>query len=184
MLTSKYSPPNSYLAYFQSEQREISRGPSKTVRTSRTPALIYGSNSISISTPSIANNRRGLTGTTAPATPARSGKSSAPRGPLSEEGQQVGRESEVKRNRRATGVGILKLGPSKSAGLAERYQRNPKSGGPPSILVTMPARLNTPVLTVDAAKMHEVDTRNAESLHGMWLGEYPLSAPFIRPERI
>lgn len=33
----------------------------------------------------------------------------------------------------------------------------------------MPHRLTTPVLTVDAAKIHEVDTRNAESLHGMWM---------------
>ncbi|PGH13329.1 hypothetical protein AJ79_03746 [Helicocarpus griseus UAMH5409] len=33
----------------------------------------------------------------------------------------------------------------------------------------MPSRLSTPVLSVDAAKIHEVDTRNAESLHGMWM---------------
>ncbi|EFQ98428.1 hypothetical protein MGYG_01457 [Nannizzia gypsea CBS 118893] len=33
----------------------------------------------------------------------------------------------------------------------------------------MPSRLSTPVLTVDPAKIHQVDTRNAESLHGMWL---------------
>ncbi|KAI1970014.1 hypothetical protein LOZ55_006661 [Ophidiomyces ophidiicola] len=33
----------------------------------------------------------------------------------------------------------------------------------------MPSRLNTPVLTVDPAKIHEVDTRSAESLHGMWM---------------
>ncbi|PGH08236.1 hypothetical protein GX51_01390 [Blastomyces parvus] len=33
----------------------------------------------------------------------------------------------------------------------------------------MPSRLNSPVLSVDAAKIHEVDTRNAESLHGMWM---------------
>ncbi|KAL1960314.1 hypothetical protein VTO42DRAFT_8274 [Malbranchea cinnamomea] len=33
----------------------------------------------------------------------------------------------------------------------------------------MPHRLATPVLTVDAAKIHEVDTRSAESLHGMWM---------------
>ncbi|KAI5306278.1 hypothetical protein KEM56_001604, partial [Ascosphaera pollenicola] len=33
----------------------------------------------------------------------------------------------------------------------------------------MPAKLTTPVLTVDPAKIHEVDTRNAESLHGMWM---------------
>ncbi|PGH17369.1 hypothetical protein AJ80_04824 [Polytolypa hystricis UAMH7299] len=33
----------------------------------------------------------------------------------------------------------------------------------------MPSRLSTPVLTVDPAKIHEVDTRNAESLHGMWM---------------
>lgn len=36
---------------------------------------------------------------------------------------------------------------------------------------TMPSRLSTPVLTVDPAKIHQVDTRNAESLHGMWMGE-------------
>lgn len=35
----------------------------------------------------------------------------------------------------------------------------------------MPSRLSTPVLTVDPAKIHQVDTRNAESLHGMWMGE-------------
>ncbi|KAI5292452.1 hypothetical protein KEM55_007788, partial [Ascosphaera atra] len=33
----------------------------------------------------------------------------------------------------------------------------------------MAPRLTTPVLTVDPAKIHEVDTRNAESLHGMWM---------------
>ncbi|KAL1997516.1 hypothetical protein VTN49DRAFT_47 [Thermomyces lanuginosus] len=30
-------------------------------------------------------------------------------------------------------------------------------------------RLSTPVLTVDAARIHEVDTANTQSLHGMWL---------------
>lgn len=36
---------------------------------------------------------------------------------------------------------------------------------------TMPSnRLSTPVLTVDAARIHEVDTANTQSLHGMWLG--------------
>ncbi|WEW58216.1 hypothetical protein PRK78_003684 [Emydomyces testavorans] len=35
----------------------------------------------------------------------------------------------------------------------------------------MPSKLNTPVLTVDPAKIHEVDTRSAESLHGMWMGK-------------
>lgn len=35
----------------------------------------------------------------------------------------------------------------------------------------MPSRLSTPVLTVDAAKMHKVDTANAQSLHGMWMGK-------------
>lgn len=35
----------------------------------------------------------------------------------------------------------------------------------------MPSRLSTPVLTVDPAKIHQVDTRNPESLHGMWMGE-------------
>lgn len=38
----------------------------------------------------------------------------------------------------------------------------------------MPSRLSTPVLTVDAAKMHKVDTANAQSLHGMWMGEWPV----------
>ncbi|ODH29201.1 hypothetical protein ACO22_03789 [Paracoccidioides brasiliensis] len=33
----------------------------------------------------------------------------------------------------------------------------------------MPSRLTAAVLSVDAGKMHEVDTRNAESLHGMWM---------------
>ncbi|EFW21756.1 hypothetical protein D8B26_001893 [Coccidioides posadasii str. Silveira] len=33
----------------------------------------------------------------------------------------------------------------------------------------MPSKLSTPVLTVDPAKIHEVDTRSAESLHGMWM---------------
>ncbi|KAI9672453.1 MAG: hypothetical protein M1829_004532 [Trizodia sp. TS-e1964] len=32
----------------------------------------------------------------------------------------------------------------------------------------MPSRLGAPVLSVDAAKMHKVDTRNAENLFGMW----------------
>ncbi|KAI9748201.1 MAG: hypothetical protein M4579_007288, partial [Chaenotheca gracillima] len=32
----------------------------------------------------------------------------------------------------------------------------------------MPSRLAAPVLTVDAAKMHKVDTRNVENLFGMW----------------
>lgn len=32
----------------------------------------------------------------------------------------------------------------------------------------MPSRLHAPVLTLDAAKMHEVDPRNVESLFGMW----------------
>lgn len=33
-------------------------------------------------------------------------------------------------------------------------------------------RLSTPVLTVDAARIHEVDTANTQSLHGMWLGMF------------
>lgn len=33
----------------------------------------------------------------------------------------------------------------------------------------MPSRLSTPVLTVDTAKIHKVDTANAQSLHGMWM---------------
>ncbi|PWY78274.1 DUF1752-domain-containing protein [Aspergillus heteromorphus CBS 117.55] len=35
--------------------------------------------------------------------------------------------------------------------------------------VTMPSPLSTPVLTVDTAKIHKVDTANAQSLHGMWM---------------
>lgn len=34
-------------------------------------------------------------------------------------------------------------------------------------------KLSTPVLTVDAAKIHKVDTTNTQSLHGMWLGRSP-----------
>ncbi|KAB8073848.1 hypothetical protein BDV29DRAFT_131632 [Aspergillus leporis] len=33
----------------------------------------------------------------------------------------------------------------------------------------MPSRLTTPVVTVDTAKIHKVDTANAQSLHGMWM---------------
>ncbi|OJI98419.1 hypothetical protein ASPVEDRAFT_50135 [Aspergillus versicolor CBS 583.65] len=33
----------------------------------------------------------------------------------------------------------------------------------------MPSRLATPVLTVDTAKIHKVDTANTQSLHGMWM---------------
>ncbi|KKK17535.1 hypothetical protein ARAM_007664 [Aspergillus rambellii] len=33
----------------------------------------------------------------------------------------------------------------------------------------MPTRFSTPVLTVDAAKIHKVDTANTQSLHGMWM---------------
>lgn len=32
-------------------------------------------------------------------------------------------------------------------------------------------RLATPVLTVDTEKIHKVDTANAQSLHGMWMGK-------------
>lgn len=35
----------------------------------------------------------------------------------------------------------------------------------------MPTRLAAPVLTVNAGKMHKVDTRNVENLFGMWTGE-------------
>ncbi|MCJ1362680.1 hypothetical protein MMC16_001786 [Acarospora aff. strigata] len=35
----------------------------------------------------------------------------------------------------------------------------------------MPSRLAAPVVTVDVAKMHKVDTRNVENLFGMWTGE-------------
>ncbi|KAK2761765.1 hypothetical protein FQN54_001593 [Arachnomyces sp. PD_36] len=33
----------------------------------------------------------------------------------------------------------------------------------------MPSRLSAPLLTVDAGKMHKVDTTNPENLHGMWM---------------
>lgn len=33
------------------------------------------------------------------------------------------------------------------------------------------SRLGTPVLTVDTEKIHKVDTANAQSLHGMWMGK-------------
>ena len=36
----------------------------------------------------------------------------------------------------------------------------------------MPSRLATPVLTVDTEKIHKVDTANAQSLHGMWMGKF------------
>lgn len=41
------------------------------------------------------------------------------------------------------------------------------------VAANMP-KLSTPVLTVDAAKIHKVDTANTQSLHGMWLGRSPL----------
>jgi hypothetical protein len=34
--------------------------------------------------------------------------------------------------------------------------------------------LTTPVLTVDADNIHKVDTANAQSLHGMWMGKFSL----------
>jgi hypothetical protein len=37
----------------------------------------------------------------------------------------------------------------------------------------MHPRFSNPLLTVDAAKMHKVDTANAQSLHGMWMGKFP-----------
>lgn len=36
------------------------------------------------------------------------------------------------------------------------------------------SRLGTPVLTVDTEKIHKVDTANAQSLHGMWMGKLAL----------
>ena len=38
-------------------------------------------------------------------------------------------------------------------------------------VVRMASRFSTPVLTVDTAKIHKVDTANAQSLHGMWMGK-------------
>jgi hypothetical protein len=49
---------------------------------------------------------------------------------------------------------------------------------------SMPATLDTPVLTVDVGLIHKVDTRNVENLFSMWTGELPSctgSAP--RPAR-
>ena len=34
----------------------------------------------------------------------------------------------------------------------------------------MPSRIAAPVVTIDAGKMHKIDTRNIENLHGMWTG--------------
>ena len=46
---------------------------------------------------------------------------------------------------------------------------------------SMPPRLAAPVLTVDAGKMHQIDTRNVENLHSMWTGELPsASTPLPR----
>lgn len=41
---------------------------------------------------------------------------------------------------------------------------------------TMPATLDTPVLTVDVGLIHKVDTRNVENLFSMWTGELVLLA--------
>ena len=41
----------------------------------------------------------------------------------------------------------------------------------------MPSRLSAPLLTVDAGKMHKVDTTNPENLHGMWMGEFLPCSP-------
>ena len=38
---------------------------------------------------------------------------------------------------------------------------------------SMPATLDTPVLTVDVGLIHKVDTRNVENLFSMWTGELP-----------
>lgn len=43
----------------------------------------------------------------------------------------------------------------------------------------MSSRLATPVLTVDPAKIQQVDTANTQSLHGMWLGEFVLCYFYI-----
>jgi hypothetical protein len=48
-----------------------------------------------------------------------------------------------------------------------------KSSGEAS---TMPATLDTPVLTVDVGLIHKVDTRNVENLFSMWTGELPRGA--------
>jgi hypothetical protein len=40
--------------------------------------------------------------------------------------------------------------------------------------LTMPSRLNAPVLTVDVGLIHKVDTRNVENLFSMWTGERAL----------
>ena len=36
---------------------------------------------------------------------------------------------------------------------------------------TMPIRLESPLLSIDAGQLHKVDTRNVENLFGMWSGE-------------
>ena len=36
----------------------------------------------------------------------------------------------------------------------------------------MPIRLGAPVLTVDAGKMHQIDTSNVENLFSMWTGQF------------
>lgn len=43
----------------------------------------------------------------------------------------------------------------------------------------MPSRLGTPVLTVDTEKIHKVDTANAQSLHGMWMGKLVFFLQFL-----
>lgn len=35
----------------------------------------------------------------------------------------------------------------------------------------MPSKLASSLLTVDTAKMHHIDTRNAENLYSMWSGK-------------
>ncbi|KAL8646503.1 MAG: hypothetical protein Q9226_006824 [Calogaya cf. arnoldii] len=51
----------------------------------------------------------------------------------------------------------------------------PKTYGPPHnslrAHIAMPTKLASSLLTVDTAKMHHIDTRNAENLYSMWSGK-------------
>lgn len=45
------------------------------------------------------------------------------------------------------------------------------------VAIIMPSRMAAQVVTVDAAKMHKIDTRNVENLFSMWTGKTPLLTP-------
>lgn len=44
----------------------------------------------------------------------------------------------------------------------------------------MPIRLESPMLSVDAGKMHKVDTRNVENLMSMWTSKGYIPLPSVR----